>query len=1132
MATDNKLIRAFFYPAVALMGRLNINRKFLLLGLMSLVALTVVMYSLFYVLKDEIDFSRRELKGIELIKPFPYFVQVLQQHRGLSAGLLNGDETMRDNVVSMDNKVSEAVKAIEKKLPPGLASNEDFLRIRADWELLRKEGPTWAVDENIAAHTRLISRVQLFEGLIADDYALFLDPEFSTYYLLDSIVNKLPQALEYLGQLRAHCTGILVRKQATPQQKIEINILIAKIDDAFGMLKINLDKTARYNPVLQGVISTASKEIMASSQQITGLVTSDILTGHFATGPDHFFGMATAMIDKSYINLHETLLPTVEALIKARIEKAENTLRTSIGIALLLLLVVSYFSIGISRFIAASIQSIARSAHAFAGGDLRERIDLGAHDEFGRVGNSFNEMADGFGALLKISRENEIRLFDLSANLEERVKVRTLELDRANGQLLNEISERKHAEERIAYSESLFRGLFENMHSGVAVYAAVDDGEDFIFRDYNRAAELLDGVNREDIIHKRLTICFPGVKDFGLFAVLQRVWKTGVPEHFPVSAYRDSRLSAWRDNHVYRLPSGEVVAIYDDVTERKRAEEQLRVAAATFETHEAILITDASANIIRVNKAFTDITGYAPEEVLGKNPSVLSSGRHDKVFYAAMWQQLLEAGSWTGEVWDRRKSGQIYPKWLTITAVKNEQGNTTQYVSIFSDITERKQAENEIRNLAFYDALTNLPNRRLMLDRFRLALSGSARSNLYGAVLFLDMDKFKTLNDTLGHDYGDLMLVEVAARIQSCVREIDTVARFGGDEFVVLLEEIDAGAAQASNKVALIAEKIRAMLSLPYRLKDHEHHSSPSIGVCLYRGNEESVDTLLKHADLAMYQAKNSGRNAVRFFDPEMQQAVETHAAIYVGLRHAVPDRQLRLHYQIQVDSEHRPFGAEALVRWIHPECGMILPGKFIPIAEESTLIIELGDWVLKAACQQLALWSKLEKTRHLELAVNVSAQQFCRHDFVKNVIAIVRAHRVNPARLKLELTESVVLTGIADIVTKMHALRAEGIKLSLDDFGTGYSSLSYLKQLPLDQIKIDQSFVHDIAIDNYDAMMVKTIIDLAQNFNLNVIAEGVETGVQLDFLKRNGCMAYQGYLFGKPVPIEEFEALLGGRDM
>lgn len=568
------------------------------------------------------------------------------------------------------------------------------------------------------------------------------------------------------------------------------------------------------------------------------------------------------------------------------------------------------------------------------------------------------------------------------------------------------------------------------------------------------------------------------------------------------------------------------VGAVQDITGQHLVAEQLRIAATTFETQEAICITDPQANILRVNRAFQDITGYTPDEVLGRNTRILSSGREDKSFYVAMWQQLLATGSWSGEIWDRRKDGRIYPKWMTISAVKDEQGTTTEYVSIFSDISARKQAEAEIRNLAFYDALTGLPNRRLLLDRLHLALSVSARSHSYGAVLFLDMDKFKVLNDTMGHDYGDVMLVEVGRRIQSCVREVDTVARLGGDEFVVLIEEIDRNAQEASQKVALIAEKVRASLAAPYLLKGYEYHSSPSIGVCQYKGNGESVDTLLKHADLAMYQVKDSGRNGARFFDPAMQHAVEVHAALEADLRRALPNRELILHYQLQVDSELRPFGAEALLRWTHPQRGMVPPAQFIPVAEDSALICEIGHWVLETACRQLAVWDEVESMRNLELAINVSAHQFHKPDFVETVAAVVREHQFAPARLKLELTESVVLNDVADVVTKMHALKALGVKLSLDDFGTGYSSLSYLKQLPLDQIKIDRGFVRDIATDPNDAVMVQTIIGLAQNFRLNVIAEGVETEAQLDFLKHNGCMAYQGYMFGKPIPLDEFEKL------
>jgi diguanylate cyclase (GGDEF)-like protein len=451
-------------------------------------------------------------------------------------------------------------------------------------------------------------------------------------------------------------------------------------------------------------------------------------------------------------------------------------------------------------------------------------------------------------------------------------------------------------------------------------------------------------------------------------------------------------------------------------------------------------------------------------------------------------------------------------------------GETTEYVGIFSDITARKQAEEEIRNLAFYDALTKLPNRRLLLDRFRTSLTISERSNHCCAILFLDMDKFKTLNDTLGHFYGDLLLIEVADRIKSCVREIDTVARLGGDEFVVLIEEIDANMDDAAQKVSLIAEKIRAKLAAPYQLLDNEYHSSPSIGVCLFRGIEESVDDILKHADMAMYQAKDSGRNTIRFFDPLMQQAVEARAAFESDLRRALPENQLSLYYQVQLDNDLKPIGAEALLRWTHPVRGTVSPVQFIPVAEESALILEIGQWVIDEACSRLSKWSFDKKTSHMSIAINVSARQFRLKDFVESIDHAIKTYAVNPELLKLELTESVIMSDIVDVVEKMRALRKLGVKLSLDDFGTGYSSLSYLKQLPLDQLKIDQSFVRDIVTDPNDAVMVQTIINLAHNFELDIIAEGVETQDQLNFLKEHGCYAYQGYFFGKPVSIEEFE--------
>lgn len=553
----------------------------------------------------------------------------------------------------------------------------------------------------------------------------------------------------------------------------------------------------------------------------------------------------------------------------------------------------------------------------------------------------------------------------------------------------------------------------------------------------------------------------------------------------------------------------------------------LRYQKFVLDQHALVATTDLNCAINYVNEKFCELTGYKADELLGKDFRLLNSGTHPAEFFAEMYRTITEGRVWSGEICNRAKDGSLHWLMTTIVPFLDSEGQPSQYITMSTDITNRKLVEEENRSLAFYDALTALPNRRLLLDRVCFALTASARTKQYGAVLFLDMDRFKTLNDTLGHDYGDMLLIEVARRIRSCIREIDTVSRMGGDEFVVLLEKIDTRPEEASQKTALIAEKIRASLAEVYRLNGHEYHSSPSIGVCMYLGNAEPVEVLLKHADMAMYRVKDGGRNAVAFFDPQMQSAVTLHAELEADLRHAVADEQLRLYYQVQVDSEQRVLGAEALVRWMHPVRGLVSPAQFITVAEESALILNIGEWVLDMACRQLAAWRGNALTHDLSISVNVSAQQFKQPDFVDRVAAVLRAYDVDSGCLKLELTESVVLFDVEDVVSKMHALIALGVKLSLDDFGTGYSSLAYLKKLPLYQLKIDQSFVRDITTDPNDAVMVHTIIDMAKNFGIHVIAEGVESAGQLAFLQRHGCDAYQGYLFSRPVPIEDFEKLL-----
>ena len=726
--------------------------------------------------------------------------------------------------------------------------------------------------------------------------------------------------------------------------------------------------------------------------------------------------------------------------------------------------------------------------------------------------------------LARVHNMLEVRLLNNAVHnyndvLEQRVRERVAELEDAHRQLRD--------------SALRYREVFENISDGLFL---LDVTEDLRFKlvEFNPAQERSVGYSTSDVSGKFVEEVIPEESSRQVIANYRRCVEAGAmisyDEELALPCGSRSfftTLIPVRDaieGRIYRL-----VGIARDITERKKAETDLRIAATAFESQESMMITDSKGVILRVNQAFTESTGYSDEEAVGKTPRLLKSGHHDTDFYRAMWETIRLTGAWQGEIWDRRKNGEVYPIWLTISAVKGNNGVVTHYVGSHFDITERKHAEEQIKHLAFYDHLTRLPNRRLLLDRLQQALASSGRSGRKGALIFIDLDNFKTLNDTLGHDIGDLLLQQVAQRLETCLREGDSVARLGGDEFVVLLEELSKEALEAAAQAEGIGEKILITLNQPYYLGKHEHYNTPSIGITLFNEQQlqQASEDLFKQADLAMYQAKNAGRNTLRFFDPKMQEAINARTSIEVEMRKALENHEFHLYYQIQVDSSRHPIGAEALIRWKHPERGLISPAQFIPLAEESGRILSIGGWVLETACAQLKTWQKNELTHGLILSINVSAKQIHQANFVAEVQAAIQRHDINPKLLKLELTESMLLVKIEATIATMNALKEIGVRISLDDFGTGYSSLQYLKRLPLYQLKIDQSFVRDIAVDENDKAIVRTIIAMAQSLNLDVIAEGVETDEQQQFLESAGCNHYQGYLFGKPVQIEQFEAQL-----
>ena len=681
--------------------------------------------------------------------------------------------------------------------------------------------------------------------------------------------------------------------------------------------------------------------------------------------------------------------------------------------------------------------------------------------------------------------------------------------------VFSDITDRKRDQQKIADSEKRFRALFDAFTEIVFV---VDTSGRFAMVHVPRALEAHSAAM--SWVGRNFGEVLPPAAAAELSATLAGVMADGAPRTSDVSlelagSERHYRVSVSLLQADASWPEGFVMVLHDVTSERAVAEAQ-RVAATTFESQEGMMITDAKGIILRVNRAFTDLTGYVAEEVVGRSPSILKSGRQGAEFYRQMWSSLAGTGYWQGEVWNRRKGGEVYPEWLTISAVCDDEGRTTHYVGAFSDITERKEAEERIRHLAFYDPLSTLPNRRLLLDRLHQALAAGQRSLSCGALLYLDLDHFKLLNDTRGHDAGDELLVMMAERLKASVREQDTVARLGGDEFVVMLENLDADESVAAHLAGSVAEKIRAALERPFQLAGGDYVLTPSIGVSLFRGREHDAQTLMKQADLALYEAKDQGRNTVRFFNHVMQEEVSAQAAILSGLRRALDRNEFVLYLQPQFSAAGQRTGAEVLLRWRNGG-ELIAPGRFIPHAETSGLIVPIGEWVLDRSCAILAQWATSRPGE--TLSVNVSARQFHQPEFVAVVASALSRHGVDGAQLCLELTETAVLGDVDFAARTMAGLKALGVRISLDDFGTGFSSLSNLRRLPISEVKIDRSFVQEIARNEQDASIVRAIISMCQNLDMRVVAEGVETEVQRDFLVACRCDILQGYLLARPGP-------------
>ncbi|MEK7990863.1 MAG: EAL domain-containing protein [Thiotrichaceae bacterium] len=733
--------------------------------------------------------------------------------------------------------------------------------------------------------------------------------------------------------------------------------------------------------------------------------------------------------------------------------------------------------------------------------------------------------------IIKHSDAIKDELFRAQAFLEQQVARRTQELQEKNKQLKQEILERKRIEEAQCNSLIFLQTLLNNVPS--PIYYKNLQGH---YVGCNLAFERLTGRTADDIVGQTVHDLFP--KDVAEYSqkMDSQLFRNRGEQNYETSLYYadNTRHDMVIQKTVFNNAEGELVGLVGviiDITERKRHEATLRLSASVFQgSNEGILITDANSKIISVNQAYQNLTGYSESESLGQDPNMLQSGKHDNFFYQNMWEGLLTMGHWRGEIWNRRKNKELFPAWLSISAVKDKSGNTTHYIAIFTDITDKKLSEERLYHLSHYDALTNLANRVLFLDRTHQSMKRAKRDMESISLLIIDIDNFKAINDAFGHTVGDELLCIISQRLTELSVTIEAVARLGGDEFGILLADL-AQNQQAVRTTSHFADQILQSLQQPFMLAGQEIFTSGSIGVSIFPQDGDTVTSLMKNADAALYKAKERGRNNYQFFALKMNIAAHKRLMMQNSLRRAIERNEFILYYQPQVNPyTEEIIGVEALIRWRHPELGMVSPVEFIPLAEDTGLIIPIGDWVLFEACRQNKRWQNAGYPK-ISMAVNLSIRQFFHDDLIQNVKNALAESELESQYLELEITESLAMTSIDKALETLEALKQLGVKIALDDFGTGHSSLNYLKQFAVDTLKIDASFITDIATPR-GAALVSIITDLAHILEMQVVAEGVQIPEQLEFLCKNKCDIVQGYLFYPPVLNTEIEKLLPKVDL
>ncbi|MFT5760655.1 MAG: diguanylate cyclase (GGDEF)-like protein/PAS domain S-box-containing protein [Alteromonadaceae bacterium] len=1068
-------MKQLFNPAINLMNNLSYFRKFIVLGGLSLLALLIVSISFIGQLSGSISTANQQLSGLNDVQKISGLIQLLQRHRGISAAVIAGVSDSANKQGFVNENVDDHFLTVSNALPLALKKTAQWSTINDQWSYIKTKGIILALDKSFNLHTELIFNLNSLQLKVADYHRLFVMNDMDSYYLTNSFLFSIPITLEQLGQARAVGMSYLVNKNI--KSKKAITRLLSSTILPLNVFKENIDNIKR--ELISDGGNLSAQVLIETIEQHIKLTLDGIRKNKNSPGPLEFYNISTYVIDEGYQFLDHTLAFTLSSLLHKRVNQANTQLILSVGFSSMLFLIVLYFIIGLYFSTIRSINSLTQVTGKFYSGDLDARVTLNTHDELNEIAFGFNEMAASIQNLMADKKEISTRLRAIIDN------------------------------SPIGIWFTGTDGRYHFVNKTFCDVAGIIE-EDMLNTPSSHLAELLG----EEVAQQCLT------SD-----------KAALEQDFPHVSYATIPCSNTKPYLLevtkvkLKNTHGEVIGligISKDITNSRQQEDDLKLADIVYQNSaEAMMITNINNEIITINPALSDMTGYSKSELIGKDPKILSSGKQSPLFYQLMWEEIKLTGRWQGEIWNTRKNGTDYPEWLSINTIYDE-GIVFRRIALFSDITEKKEADELILKQANYDSLTNLPNRRMFIDRLEQEIKVSERKKQQFALIFIDLDNFKVINDSKGHDYGDALLVQAGKRISHCVREVDTVARLGGDEFTIILSDLS----DLSN-VDSICQKVLLALSKPFCIAKMYTYISASLGVTVYPNDARTTLELLKNADQAMYLAKDLGRNRFCYFTTSMQDEALNKLSLINDLRNAINLNQLAVFYQPIVELNTGIIRkAEALLRWKHPVRGMVSPAEFIPLAEESGLIVEIGDWVFKQTVQHIKKCKK-QLGLDIQISVNKSPVQF--RETVNNFdwLSYLTENELPGENIVIEITEGLLMNNNTSTMDQLSQLRAADIKLSMDDFGTGYSSLSYLKKFELDYLKIDQSFTRNLAPDSEDMILSEAIITMAQKLGLKVIAEGIETEEQRKLLLDSGCDYGQGYLFSRPIPADDFLQLL-----